>query len=60
MCSRDTDHTGDTVLWAPLSELYGRRIPIILAGFGFGIFNIAVAVSKDVQTLMISRFFGGL
>lgn len=42
-----------------MSELYGRRLPIIFAAFGFGIFNIAVAVSKDVQTLMISRFFAG-
>ncbi|KAI9700478.1 MAG: hypothetical protein M1820_006777 [Bogoriella megaspora] len=48
------------IIWAPLSELYGRRLPIIIGSFGFGIFNIAVAVSKDIQTLMISRFFGGL
>ncbi|KXL51040.1 MAG: hypothetical protein FE78DRAFT_136640 [Acidomyces sp. 'richmondensis'] len=47
------------IVFAPMSELYGRRLPIIVAGFGFGIFNIAVAVSKDVQTLMISRFFAG-
>jgi len=47
------------IVFAPMSELYGRRLPIIVAAFGFGIFNIAVAVSKDVQTLMISRFFAG-
>lgn len=46
-------------VFAPISELYGRRIPIILASFGFGVFNTAVAVAKDYQTLMISRFFGG-
>jgi DHA1 family multidrug resistance protein-like MFS transporter len=28
--------------------------------FGFGIFNIAVAVAKDLQTLMICRFFCGI
>jgi MFS transporter, DHA1 family, multidrug resistance protein len=28
--------------------------------FGFSIFNLAVAVSKDLQTLMISRFFCGI
>lgn len=49
---------GPTV-FAPISELYGRRLPVIVAAFGFGIFNTAVAVAKDYQTLVISRFFGG-
>ncbi|KAB8073301.1 major facilitator superfamily domain-containing protein [Aspergillus leporis] len=48
------------LIWAPFSELQGRRIPIIIAMFGFGIFNIAVAVAKDLQTLMICRFFCGI
>lgn len=48
------------LLWAPISELNGRRLPIIVAMLGFGIFNTAVAVSKDLQTLMISRFFSGV
>ncbi|KAK3109766.1 hypothetical protein LTR53_016616 [Teratosphaeriaceae sp. CCFEE 6253] len=48
------------ILFAPMSELYGRRVPIIIAAFAFGIFNIAVAVAKDFQTLMIARFFCGL
>ncbi|KAK4635808.1 hypothetical protein CLAFUW4_01085 [Fulvia fulva] len=42
-----------------MSELYGRRLPVIFAAFAFGVFNIGVAVAKDVQTLMICRFFGG-
>ena len=48
------------VIWAPLSELYGRRIPIIVGAFGFGVFALAVAVAKDIQTIMICRFFNGL
>lgn len=48
------------IAWAPLSELYGRRLPIISASFFFGIFMIAVAVSKDIQTLLICRFFAGI
>ncbi|KAJ5787307.1 Major facilitator superfamily domain general substrate transporter [Penicillium paradoxum] len=48
------------LVWAPLSELQGRRIPIIMAMFGFGVFNIAVAVAKDLQTLLICRFFCGI
>ncbi|KAH0278924.1 MFS general substrate transporter, partial [Aureobasidium melanogenum] len=47
------------ILWAPMSELYGRRIPLLLASFGFSIFSIAVAVGKDLQTILICRFFGG-
>lgn len=46
-------------VFAPISELYGRRVPVIFAAFGFGIFNTAVAVAKDYQTLVISRFFAG-
>ncbi|KAL3461705.1 MFS multidrug transporter [Aspergillus heterothallicus] len=48
------------LLWAPLSELSGRRPGIIIAMLGFGIFNTAVAVAKDIQTLMICRFFCGI
>lgn len=48
------------LLWAPLSELQGRRLGIIVGMLGFGIFNTAVAVSKDIQTLMICRFFSGV
>ena len=28
--------------------------------FGFSIFQIAVAVGKDLQTVLICRFFGGV
>lgn len=48
------------LIWAPLSELKGRRPGIVVAMLGFGIFNTAVAVSKDIQTLMICRFFCGI
>lgn len=45
--------------WAPLSELKGRRLPLVLSMFGFSIFCVACAVAKDLQTLLISRFFAG-
>jgi len=48
------------LIWAPWSELYGRRPPIVIAGLGFSIFSIAVAVGKDLQTILICRFFAGL
>ncbi|KAL0941089.1 major facilitator superfamily transporter [Colletotrichum truncatum] len=46
-------------LWAPLSELRGRRLPLVLSMFGFSIFSISTAVAKDLQTILICRFFAG-
>lgn len=48
------------ILWAPLSELRGRKMPVTLAMFGFSIFSIGTAVGKDLQTVLICRFFGGV
>ena len=50
--------TGPT-LWAPLSELKGRKLPIIISMFGFSVFSIACATGKDLQTVLICRFFAG-
>jgi DHA1 family multidrug resistance protein-like MFS transporter len=47
------------ILWAPLSELKGRRLPLVIASFGFSVFNLAVATGKDLQTVLICRFFAG-
>jgi len=47
------------IFWAPLSELKGRRLPLVIASFGFSIFNIGVASGKDLQTILICRFFAG-
>jgi DHA1 family multidrug resistance protein-like MFS transporter len=47
------------LLWAPFSELKGRRLPIVLASFAFSVFEIACATGKDVQTVLICRFFSG-
>lgn len=43
-----------------MSEAYGRKVSILLPIFGLMIFSIASAVAKDVQTIFISRFFGGV
>lgn len=50
--------TGPT-LWAPLSELKGRRLPLLIAMFGFSVFSIGCATGKDIQTILICRFFSG-
>ena len=49
---------GPTV-WAPASELFGRRPPLLVGMFGFSIFTIACATAKDTQTVMLTRFFSG-
>ncbi|KAF2496201.1 major facilitator superfamily [Lophium mytilinum] len=47
------------IMWAPFSELKGRRLPLVLASFGFAVFSVAVAVAKDLQTVLICRFWSG-
>lgn len=46
-------------LWAPFSELKGRRLPLVVSMFGFSIFTIACGTGKDLQTILICRFFAG-
>ncbi|KAJ5975570.1 hypothetical protein N7481_009277 [Penicillium waksmanii] len=46
-------------LWAPMSELIGRKMPLIVGMFGYSLFTVAAATAKDVQTLMLTRFFAG-
>ncbi|KAL8674930.1 MAG: hypothetical protein Q9168_000633 [Polycauliona sp. 1 TL-2023] len=48
------------ILWAPLSELRGRRLPLVVAMFGFSVFSVATATAKDLQTVMLTRFFAGV
>lgn len=48
------------IIWAPVSELYGRKPPITISAFGFGIFAIGVATAENLQTVLICRFFNGL
>lgn len=48
------------ICWAPLSELYGRRLPLF-SGFAiFAIFQIPVAVAQNLETIMICRFLVGV
>lgn len=47
------------VIWGPLSELYGRRIVLLCSAFGYMCFTFATAVCKDLQLIMLCRFFSG-
>ncbi|KAL6150686.1 hypothetical protein ACJQWK_00315 [Exserohilum turcicum] len=46
------------LLWAPLSEVYGRRIAVLVPMFVATCFSFGSATAKDFQTLMLTRFFG--
>ncbi|KAK6840394.1 hypothetical protein PG995_016148 [Apiospora arundinis] len=48
------------VFWAPASELWGRKPPLTAAILAGGAFIIGTAVARNVQTLLICRFFGGV
>lgn len=45
--------------FAPLSEVYGRKAAVLTPYFLALVFSFGSAVAKDVQTLMITRFFTG-
>ncbi|EOO01803.1 putative fluconazole resistance protein 1 protein [Phaeoacremonium minimum UCRPA7] len=47
-------------LWSPLSEFYGRRPIYLVAFFVFMIWIIPSGVGKNIETVIISRFFQGL
>ncbi|KAL1635899.1 hypothetical protein SLS58_010067 [Diplodia intermedia] len=48
------------LLWAPLSEVYGRKPAVLIPYFISAIFAFGTATAKDIQTVMITRFFAGL
>jgi len=47
------------IFWAPLSELKGRRLPLVISMFGFSVFQLGTAAGKDLQTVLLCRFWGG-
>lgn len=47
------------MLWAPLSELYGRQILFFTTYGVLTAFNAGAAGAQNIQTLIILRFFAG-
>lgn len=47
------------LLWAPMSELYGRQVIFVMTYGVLTAFNAGAAGSKNIQTLLILRFFAG-
>ncbi|KAK4560392.1 MFS siderochrome iron transporter 1 [Recurvomyces mirabilis] len=47
------------LLWAPLSELFGRQVLYVITYGALTAFNAGAAGSKNIWTLIIMRFFAG-
>lgn len=47
------------LLWAPMSEVYGRRVVLILSLMFFTAFTAGTAGAQNIETLLILRFFAG-
>lgn len=48
------------LLWAGISETFGRRWSLLPPMLCLGVFSIGSAVSKSAAALFVTRFFGGL
>lgn len=47
------------LLWAPLSEIYGRQVMFFISFCGFTAFNAGCAGANNLATLLVLRFFAG-
>lgn len=47
------------VVWGPASEMFGRKPILVASSFGYICFCFATGTSKDIQAIMICRFFQG-
>lgn len=47
------------LIWAPLSEVYGRKLAVLTPFFVASMFTFGAGAAKDIQTLQICRFFQG-
>jgi hypothetical protein len=45
------------LIWAPLSELYGRKSIYVISFMGFTAFSVAATCSPNIQSSLILRFF---
>ena len=48
------------LVWAPFSEVWGRKWSIEPAMFCLGLFSIGTATSTNAASIFITRFFGGV
>jgi MFS transporter, DHA1 family, multidrug resistance protein len=53
-------YTVGPVVWGPGSELYGRRPIFWVSMTCYTLLHLGQALAPNIQTLLITRFFGGL
>ena len=47
------------LVWAPLSEMYGRRIVFIVSFTGFVCFNVGCMLAPNIGAMIVFRIFAG-
>ena len=47
------------LVWAPLSEVFGRRLSMLPALTCLGLFSLGTAVSRNTESVFITRLLGG-
>lgn len=47
------------LIWAPLSEIYGRQIVFCVSYGAYAVFSAACTADRNVATLLVLRFFAG-
>ncbi|KAH9808623.1 putative transporter [Teratosphaeria destructans] len=48
------------LLWAPVSEVYGRKVSMLPPLVALALFSLGTAVAPDAATVFVTRFFGGV
>ncbi|XHG05771.1 hypothetical protein AWENTII_008984 [Aspergillus wentii] len=48
------------LLWAPISEVYGRRIGMLPPFLVMGCFTIGTGFSRNASSILLTRFIGGI
>ncbi|KAF2772010.1 MFS general substrate transporter [Teratosphaeria nubilosa] len=48
------------LLWAPVSEVYGRKVSMLPPLVALALCSIGTAVARNAATVFVTRFFGGV
>lgn len=46
-------------MWGPGSDIYGRKIILIITMFFYAIFLLGQSLAKNTETLLVTRFISG-
>ncbi|KAK7428236.1 hypothetical protein QQZ08_005302 [Neonectria magnoliae] len=47
------------LLWAPMSEMFGRKVPVLMPYFLALVFTVGTTVATNITTVLTTRFFVG-